>query len=81
MKTTCTITWPDGSEVTAVHRAAYPNVNAKVEWSGTLGKLEDPPQRTASYVLEAYLDHQAELAGASIVTAREGTWPAIDSVV
>jgi hypothetical protein len=59
----------------------YSNESAKIVWTGSLAKLDEPMMVADSCVLGAYLEHQAELGGGKFSIERIGIWPAPDNVI
>jgi len=82
MKTTCTITWPDGGRVEGVHIAERPYHPAAVDWTGDIRRLDglaDRPLMT-SVGLEMYCGNQARDTQGVLQVQREGQWPDEDDI-
>lgn len=81
VKTVLTLTWANGGLLEAEHAARFPNETAAVKWSGEVSRVDAPPLRCDSNLLEAYLRHQAELTEGTLTVEREGTWPRRDLIL
>jgi hypothetical protein len=79
--TTCIITWPDSTTVTARMSSRDSGQSTEIQWTGAVNKLSAPPNQTDSLLLELYMEDQADNTGGVLLTDRGGNlWPAMDEV-